>query len=171
MGLTSNGEALTYSLNATGDVLTASAGGRLIFTVELFDLDTGSFKLNKLGGEADKLRLGHYDGILLPFNVTVEEGRRLQEMNFGAYLLGLRLLLRDLLDIPSRLRRKRDNRVTLGPALVAQLRCSMLDRDIPLWLNSPIQKLLVSNGRVRGAIVERDGQGFRYLNAHNLQTS
>ncbi|WP_421983540.1 DUF5801 repeats-in-toxin domain-containing protein [Roseibium sp.] len=46
MGLTSNGEALTYSLNATGDVLTASAGGRLIFTVELFDLDTGSFKFD-----------------------------------------------------------------------------------------------------------------------------
>ena len=121
-------------------------------------MDTGTFSLRRLGSEADKLRLGHYDGILLPFNVTVEEGRRLQEMNLGAYLLGFRLLLRYLLDIPSRLRRKRDNRVTLGPALVAQLRGSMLDRDIPLWLNSPIQKLLTSDGRVCGAIVERDGK-------------
>jgi 3-oxosteroid 1-dehydrogenase len=121
-------------------------------------MDTGTFSLRRLGSEADKLRLGHYDGILLPFNVTVEEGRRLQEMNLGAYLLGFRLLLRYLLDIPSRLRRKRDNRVTLGPALVAQLRCSMLDRDIPLWLNSPIEKLLTSDGRVCGAIVKRDGK-------------
>ena len=45
-GLTSNGEALSYALNASGDVLTASAGNRTIFTVELSDLDTGSFKFN-----------------------------------------------------------------------------------------------------------------------------
>ncbi|WP_420332731.1 DUF5801 repeats-in-toxin domain-containing protein [Roseibium sp.] len=46
LGLTSNGEALSYVLNASGDVLTASAGNRVIFTVELSDLDTGSFKFD-----------------------------------------------------------------------------------------------------------------------------
>jgi hypothetical protein len=59
----------------------------------------------------------------MPFNVTVEEGQRLQEMNAGAYWLGLRLFSRLLLDIPARLKRQRDNRLTLGPALVARLRC------------------------------------------------
>ncbi|MEO1110736.1 MAG: DUF5801 repeats-in-toxin domain-containing protein, partial [Pseudomonadota bacterium] len=46
LGLTSNGEALSYVLNASGDVLTASAGSRIIFTVELSELDTGSFKFD-----------------------------------------------------------------------------------------------------------------------------
>ncbi|MET1411007.1 DUF5801 repeats-in-toxin domain-containing protein [Roseibium sp. HPY-6] len=46
LGLTSSGDALTYSLNATADILTATAGGRVVFTVELFDTDTGSFKFD-----------------------------------------------------------------------------------------------------------------------------
>ncbi|WP_434051449.1 MAG: DUF5801 repeats-in-toxin domain-containing protein [Roseibium sp.] len=46
MGLTSNGEALSYSLNASANILTASAGNRIIFTVELSDLETGSFKFD-----------------------------------------------------------------------------------------------------------------------------
>ena len=120
-------------------------------------MDAGAFDLRKLGKEAGLLRLGHYDGLLLPFNVTVVEGRRLQEMNLGSYLLGLRLLLRYLLDIPARLRRQRDKRVTLGPALVARLRASLLDRNIPLWLDTPMRELLVENGRVCGAVVEREG--------------
>ncbi|WP_299481206.1 DUF5801 repeats-in-toxin domain-containing protein [uncultured Roseibium sp.] len=46
LGLTSNGDALSYSLNAATDLLTATAGGRVVFTVELFDTDTGSFKFD-----------------------------------------------------------------------------------------------------------------------------
>lgn len=46
LGLTSNGEALSYSLNSSGDLLTATAGGRVIFTVELFDTGNGSFKFD-----------------------------------------------------------------------------------------------------------------------------
>ncbi|MGY8860891.1 MAG: FAD-binding protein, partial [Pseudomonadales bacterium] len=72
-------------------------------------MDNAPINLRRLGQDAKTLRLGHYDG-LMPFNVTVEEGQRLQEMNAGAYWLGLRLLSRLLLDIPARLKRQRDNR-------------------------------------------------------------
>ena len=82
-------------------------------------------------------------------------------MDKGAYLLGARLLLRYLLDIPARIRRQRDNRMTLGTALVARLRRSLLDRDIPLWLDSPVRELLVADGRVTGAVVEHEGQQIR----------
>jgi 3-oxosteroid 1-dehydrogenase len=121
-------------------------------------MDNAPIDLRRLGADAKTIRLGHYDGLLLPFNVTVEEGQRLQAMDAGAYLLGLRLLLRYLLDIPARLRRQRDNRLTLGPALVASLRLSLQDRDIPLWLNAPVQELFLDEGRVCGALVQHEGK-------------
>ena len=121
-------------------------------------MDSAAFDLRKLDKEAAHIRIGHYDGLLLPFNVTVVEGRKLQAMNAAAYLLGIRLLARFLLDIPARLKRQRDNRVTLGPSLVARLRRSLMDRNIPLWLDSPMCELLVDEGRVCGAVVEKQGK-------------
>ncbi len=123
-------------------------------------MDNAPINLRKLGSDAKTIRLGHYDG-LMPFNVTVEEGQRLQEMDTGAYWLGLRLLSRLLLDIPARLKRQRDNRLTLGPALVARLRLSLQDRSIPLWLDSPVQTLIQDNGRVIGALVQHKGKTQR----------
>jgi 3-oxosteroid 1-dehydrogenase len=124
------------------------AGGR--------SMDPSAFSLKTLGAEADTIRDDHYG--LLPFNITVVEGRQLGDMNFKSYLLGIKLLLRFWLDIPSRLRGKGDQRVTLGPAVVARLRRSLMDRDIPLWLGAPMTELIVEQGRVVGAIVERDGK-------------
>ena len=125
------------------------AGGR--------SMDNTPLDLRRLGSDAKTIRLGHYDG-LLPFNVTVEEGQRMQAMDAGAYLLILRMMLRFVLDIPGRIRRQRDNRLTLGPALVARLRLSLQDRRVPLWLDSPMQELLQDNGRVCGALVNHEGR-------------
>lgn len=66
LGLTSNGEALTYALNASADVLTASAGNRVIFTVELSDLDTGSFKFD-LQDALDHAPGGEENDLILNF--------------------------------------------------------------------------------------------------------
>ena len=128
-------------------------------------MDSAPLHLNTLGNEADHIRIGHYDGLLLPFNVTVIEGRKLQEMDLGAYLTGFKLLLRYLLELPLNWKTKRDRRMTLGPALVARLRRSLMDRDIPLWLDSPISELLKDeHGRITGAIVSKSGQ------AHCIKT-
>lgn len=122
-------------------------------------MDPGVIHLRRLGREGAYMRDDHR--AFLPFNVTVPEGRRLGEMDLGAYLLGARLVLQYLLDLPARYRGKQDQRLTLGPALVAKLRRSLLDRDIPLWLNAPILKLLTLNGRVTGAVVSRGGETVR----------
>lgn len=121
-------------------------------------MDSAPFDMRRLGSEAKTMRRGHYAGLLLPFNVTVVEGMRLQAMDTRAYLLGLKLLLRYLLDIPARLKRQEDNRVTLGPAVVARLRRSMMDRDIPVWLNAPMKELIVERGRVIGAVIAQEGK-------------
>lgn len=137
------------------DVAGYKPGGR--------SMDSAPFSMRRLGVEAQNMRRGHYAGLLLPFNVTVVEGMKLQAMNLAAYILGAKLLLRYLIDLPSRLRKQEDNRVTLGPALVARLRRSMLDRNIPLWLNAPIKELIIENGRVCGALVSRNGEDIRVL--------
>jgi 3-oxosteroid 1-dehydrogenase len=116
-------------------------------------MDPGVIHLRRLGRESAHMRDDHW--AILPFNVTVPEGRRLGEMDSGAYLLGARLALQYLLDLPARYRGKQDQRLTLGPALVAKLRRSLMDRDIPVWLSAPVLELLTSNGRVSGAVVSR----------------
>ena len=51
--------------------------------------------------------------------------------------------------------------LTNGNALAGRLAKSALDLKIPLWLSSPVRELIVENGAVRGAIVEREGRLVR----------
>ena len=51
--------------------------------------------------------------------------------------------------------------LTNGNALAGRLAKSALDLKIPLWLSSPVRELIVEDGVVRGAIVERDGRRIR----------
>ena len=53
-------------------------------------------------------------------------------------------------------------RLTCGCAGVARLRLSMMDRDIPLWLDTPMRSLVTDDsGRVIGMEVEREGETMR----------
>jgi len=124
-------------------------------------MDNKPFSLRALGEEARHMRIAHYDGLMLPFNINIAEGQRLQAMNLRTLTTGAALLLRYWLDLPARLRRQRDNRICLGPALVARLRRSLMDRDIPLWLNAPMEKLITGEGRVLGAVVRHEGSARR----------
>jgi len=56
-----------------------------------------------------------------------------------------------------RLRWPRGTRLTNGNSLVAQLAKSLFDRGVPLWLRSPLEKLVRADGRIAGAIVRRNG--------------
>jgi len=46
----------------------------------------------------------------------------------------------------------------LGGALIGQLLSLALQRDIAIWLNSPMLELIYEDGAVRGVIVEREGK-------------
>src|SRR5258708_38811079 len=48
-----------------------------------------------------------------------------------------------------------------GNARAGGLAKSAFDLNIPLWLSSPVRELIVEDGAVRGAIVERDGKPVR----------
>lgn len=59
------------------------------------------------------------------------------------------------------LRYGRGMTLTNGNALAGRLAKSAFDLKIPLWLSSPVRELIMENGTVRGAIVERNGKRVR----------
>ena len=67
------------------------------------------------------------------------------------------IMLRYFLDYPWRRKTPRDRRLTGGQALMGGLLHALRKRDIPLWLKTPLKSLTLEQGRVTGAVVERDG--------------
>ncbi len=128
----------------------ALPGGRTMFP-ETFDR-------NALGSELARLRLdgatvffGRYS---VPAHVSVAMLRRAP----GWMLKFARQVMRYWLDIPQRLRSKDDRALNNGVALIAGLRKGLIDRDVPLALETPLLDLLAENGRVVGAVVRHKGR-------------
>ena len=48
--------------------------------------------------------------------------------------------------------------LALGQALIARLRLSLKDENVPLWLNAPLKDLIVEDDAVTGIVVEKDGR-------------
>ena len=69
-----------------------------------------------------------------------------------------RRLSRHFMDV---MRYGRGMTLTNGNALAGRLAKSAFDLKIPLWLSSPVRELIVENGAVRGAMVEREGRLVR----------
>ncbi len=73
----------------------------------------------------------------------------------------LKMMLRYWFDFAWRMKTKRDRRLTLGQALVAQLRNALRKKDVPLWLSTPMDGLIEENGRVVGVVAKKDGKSVR----------
>ncbi|MBB2991928.1 succinate dehydrogenase/fumarate reductase flavoprotein subunit [Mycolicibacterium iranicum] len=58
-----------------------------------------------------------------------------------------------------------DRMAAIGQSLAARLRLAMKEQDIPLWLDAPMTELITDtdgpDGRVIGAVVEKDGRAVR----------
>jgi succinate dehydrogenase/fumarate reductase flavoprotein subunit len=59
------------------------------------------------------------------------------------------------------MRHGRGMTLTNGNALAGRLAKSAFDLGVPLWLSAAAKELMVENGAVRGAIVEKDGKSIR----------
>jgi 3-oxosteroid 1-dehydrogenase len=93
---------------------------------------------------------------------TPSESLILQARGPGWKKVAFDMVSRYLLDLPWRLRSLRDRRLVLGGALVGALRRSMLDRKMPLWLNTPFESFITDDaGAVTGVIARRDGVSAR----------
>tara|TARA_B100000902_G_scaffold16813_2_gene20185 strand:+ start:38 stop:1264 length:1227 start_codon:yes stop_codon:yes gene_type:complete len=97
----------------------------------------------------------HLAGVI---GITQVEAALLVGQQPGWWKDVFKLFLAYICDIPWRLRDKFHRRLATGCAGVARLRASLLDRDIPLWLNCPMKSVITQDGEVIGIEVEQDGE-------------
>jgi len=71
------------------------------------------------------------------------------------------LMLGYWFDLGGRMKSKRDRNLALGNALIGMLRLSLMDRKVPLWLQTPARRLIVEEGRVTGVEAEKEGKTVR----------
>lgn len=64
-------------------------------------------------------------------------------------------------DWPFRFVSRKDRRLTLGNALTGALRVGLNEREVPLWLESPVTGLVEEDGAILGARVSRRGRELR----------
>src|SRR5690606_2944806 len=89
---------------------------------------------------------------------TARQAHKAMSRSFGWQLMLAWLMLRYKLDFKWRRKSDRDRRTALGGSLVASLRRSLMDRQVPLWLNTDFRELIMEDGKVTGIQVVRDGQ-------------
>jgi len=125
-------------------------------------LDPVNFSGRELGDEFMKMRESAPQQLIVErISMTIPEARISLARTSGWMLTLAKLFMRYLFDIPWRFKSKRDRNLSMGNALVGMLRCSLMDRDVPLWLETPARKLIVEDGRVVGLEAEKSGRTVR----------
>lgn len=125
-------------------------------------LEPEPFLLDELGEEWRDLLPTHPSMFMLGrIGITMAEAHQFMSTLPGWQKTTARLVFGYLLDFPWRLRTRVARRITCGSAGVAQLRASMRDRGMPLWLRTCLVELVSADGRVQGAVLERDGKQLR----------
>lgn len=144
----------TYSPDYYPDRQGAALGGR--------SLDPLMFDGRLLGERFRHLRDPLPEFMVLGgMMITMTDAKHLLAVtrSFKSWREGMKLVLRYFSD---RLRGyHRGTRLVLGNALAARLFKSLLDRQVPYWLDSPLRELVTESGRVCGVVVERHGQAVR----------
>ncbi len=125
-------------------------------------MEPETFNADRLGDEWRRLRrthpMMHLMGLI---GFTQVEAALLIGQQPGWWKTALKLVADYVADIPWRLKDKYARRLATGCAGVARLRASMQDRDIPLWLNTPMTRVVDEDGKVLGIEVTRNGKPLR----------
>lgn len=128
-------------------------GGRSMVTRPFDGHELGP-KLKDIGKPLPELTVF---GMMLGSGKEIIHFMRATKSPVSAWYVAKRLS-RHALDV---IRYGRGMTLTNGNALAGRLAKSAFDLNIPLWLSSPVRELIVEDGAVRGAIVERDGKPVR----------
>lgn len=122
--------------------------------------DPVAFDGKALGARLEQLRPSAPAALL--FNriaFTMDDVHPLLHRPPGWWRVLLRLLARYYFDFGQRLTSSRNRFLAAGNALVGRLGLSVSERNVPLWLGSPLVELLRHDGKagVAGAIIDRAG--------------
>ncbi|WP_371185505.1 FAD-binding protein [Thalassotalea maritima] len=129
------------------------AGGRT--------LDPELFDASKLNGHMSELREASPATLLMgKIGWTARDAHLAISRKFGWQFMILKRMMRYKFDSKWRKKHntKRDRRVGLGSSLIASLRASLMDRDIPLWLNTEFVDFIKDGNRITGVNVMQSGQ-------------
>ncbi len=130
-------------------------------------LDPELFDTSVMGDDIEDQRKASPSTLLMgKIAWTARDAHKAMARESGWRWMLIKLMLRYKLDFKQRKKSKRDKRAGLGGALVASLRHSLKDRDIPLWLNTDFTDFVMEQGRVVGIKVNT-GEGEQTLYARN----
>jgi len=121
-------------------------------------LDPIPFNAGKLGKALVNLREPHPQTVFGGFTITIPEASKIITRAKGWQRIIMKQMILYRLDIPFRLKTKRHRRLTGGNALVGRCLKSVLDRKIPVWRNAGMTALVEVDGKVSGAVIEKDGK-------------
>ena len=122
-------------------------------------LDPELFDTSVLGDELENLRRPSPSTLRMgKISWTARDAHIAMARESGWRFKILWMMLRYKLDFKWRRKSKFDRRAGLGNSLVCALRASLLDRKVPLWLNTDFRDLVLDNGRVTGIKVVSKGR-------------
>ena len=120
------------------------------------------FDASLLGDEFKNLRMAYPATLLMgKASMTATEAHIMLAKEPGWMWQVIKTLGRYYLDLPWRFKSRYDRKRGLGNAMAAGLRHALLERNVPLWLNSPFEDLITENNRVTGIVVKRNGQTLK----------
>ena len=120
------------------------------------------FDAKLLEDEFEKLRPpAPQELVMNRMSMTATEARTILTGAPGWIGMTVKMMLRYWFDPSWRMRTTRDRTLSLGNALIAMLRRSMMDRKMDLWLNTAAKEFVVDDGAVVGIVAERDGKSIR----------
>jgi 3-oxosteroid 1-dehydrogenase len=125
-------------------------------------IEAQHFDARLLGDEFERMREPAVQELVMGrMSMTATEAHHLLARHPGWKKLTAGIMARYWFDVGGRLRSKRDRCLSLGNALIGMLRRSLMDRNVPIWLETGAHELVTTNGRVTGVVAERDGRTIR----------
>lgn len=117
------------------------------------------FDASQLGEHFLALREPHRQSqILGKFGISAREAKAFLRPSFSGRLKLTLRMVQYALRWFKRRKFHRDTRLHAGNGLIGRLRLSLLEAQIPLWLNTPVKALVVEAGRVVGVVAEQGGK-------------
>jgi len=121
-------------------------------------LDPVPMNAAKLGKAFANLREPHFQTKFGGFTITIPEAQKIITRQKGWQMIIVKQMLAYRLDIPMRMKTKKHRRLTGGNALVGMCLKNVMDRNIPIWREAGMTSLIETDGKVTGAVIERDGK-------------
>ena len=119
------------------------------------------FSAWKLGAERGMMRPLHPQARLMGrIMATAYDAHRMMDTSFKGRMVTASIFAPYFIN-PARFITSTDSRLTLGNSTIGRLRMSLVDRKVPLWLNTSAKHLRIENGRVTGVEVEKEGVPIR----------